>query len=311
MQEGSGRVRLVGVVAFLAGAVSTAVVAVDGSGQVGGGVTGDQPTIYGPAHATLAIGLVVAGLLLLVARGRGAVAALLSVIGLCAAQLAGTGLVGFRRWPLFWGCCATEPVTERDLVRTLALVMAVVCAVTAVACVVVLVSARLVRWPGVNLTVVVALAAAVVVAIVAPRLVVGGWAVDLTDLAAWALMYSLPFAAALALSGLMERIAALVTAGAVVSSAFIATLGESHFSLHQPWGDARALVIAAAGAVAATRLFPLSQEDLGRSSAVTSLMTALVPVASGAARIRGRYGWPGSATRRDQSDCGHDAGHGR
>ena len=89
---------------------------------------------------------------------------------------------------------------------------------------------------------------------------VGGWVIDLTDLAAWALMYSLPFAVALALSGLMERIAALVTAGAVVSSALIATLGESHFSLLQPWGDARALVIAAAGAVAATRLLPLSKK---------------------------------------------------
>lgn len=113
MEEREGSVRLLGVGALFAGAVSSAVVAVDGTGQIGGAITGDQPTIYGPAQATLAVGLAGAGLLLLVARGRGAVAALLSVIGLLAAQLAGTGLVGFRRWPLLWGCCTPETVVGR------------------------------------------------------------------------------------------------------------------------------------------------------------------------------------------------------
>ena len=257
MDDDAGSVRLVGVGALVAGAVSVAVVAVDGTGQVGGAMTGDQPTIYGPAHATLAAALALAGFVLLVARGRGAVAALLSVIGLCAAQLAGTGLVGFRRWPLFWGCCAPEVVTEQDLVRALALVMAVVCAATAVACVVVLVAARHVQWAGFDLTVVVAFAAALVVAVAGPRLVVGGWGVDVKGLAAWALMYSLPFAVALGLSGLMQRFAAVVTAGAVAASAVIATFGESFFELNQPWGDARALVIAAAIVVAAARLRPV------------------------------------------------------
>ena len=253
------------------------------------GVTGNQPTIYGPAHTTLAIGLVVAGLLLLGARGRGATAALLSVIGLCAAQLAGTGLVGFRRWPLFCGLLLLRSPSPNTIWSALlAIVMAVVCTVTAVACVVVLVSARLVRWIGVDLTVVAAFAMALVVAIAGPPLVVvvDGWIGDVKDLAAWALMYSLPFAAALALSGLMQRFAALVTAGAVVGSAFIATLWRgAHFSLLQPWGDARAVVIAAAGAVAATRLFPLSKKTWAEAGTVTSLMTALVPVTSGSARI--------------------------
>jgi len=252
-------VRPVGVSALVAGAVSAAVVAVDGTGQVGGDITGDQPTIYGPAQATLAAVLAVAGPFLLVARGRGAIAALLSVIGLCAAQLAGTGLVGFPRWPLFWGCCTPEAVPEQDLVRALALVMAVVCAVTAVACVVVLIAASYVRWTGFDLTVVVAFPVALVVAVAGPRLVVGGWGVDVKGLAAWALMYSLPFAAALALWGMMRRFAGLATAGAVVGSALIAKLGESHFELNQPWGDAQAVVIAAAIVVAATRLRPVPE----------------------------------------------------
>lgn len=260
MDDDAGSVRLVGLGALVAGAVSVAVVTFDGTGQIGGAITGDQPTIYGPAHATVAAALALAGLLLLVARGRGAVGALLSVIVLCAAQLAGTGLVGFRRWPLFWGCCSTEAVTERDLVRALALVIAVVCAATAVACVVVLVAGRHVRWAGFDLTVVVAFVAAFVVAVAGPRLVVGGWEIDVTGLAAWALMYSLPYAAALALSGLMQRFAALATVGAVAASAVIASFGESFLEAVQPWGDARALVIAAAIAVAATRLWPLPKK---------------------------------------------------
>ena len=190
------RVWLAGIGALFSGAVSGAVVAVDGTGQIGGAFTGEEPTIYGPGQAALALAIAGAGVLLLVARRRVAVAALLGVIGLCAAQLAGTGLVGLRRWPLFWGCCTPETVTEQTLVRTLAVAMAVVCAVTAVACVVVLVWGRYVRWTGVDLPVVVAFAVALVVAIAGPRLVVGDGD-DALDLAAWALMYSLPFAAGL------------------------------------------------------------------------------------------------------------------
>ncbi len=256
MGEPERGVRLLGVVALISGAVSAAVVAVDGKGQFGGAFSvGEQPTIYGPAQAALALALAVSGLLVLVARRRVAVAALLGVIGLCAAQLAGAGLVGRRRWPHFWGCCSPESVTEQALVRTLAVVMAVVCAVTAVACVAVLVRRPYVRWTGVDLPVVVAFAVALVVGIAGPRMVVGGWD-DERALAAWALMYSLPFAAGLAISALLPRFAALAIAGAVAGSALIATVGESFLELNQPWGDAQALVIAGAGAVAATRLFP-------------------------------------------------------
>lgn len=255
MGERERSVWLVGIGALCSGAVSAVVVAVDGKGQIGGAFAGAQPSVYGPGQAALALALAVAGLLVLVARRRVAVAALLGVVGLCAAQLAGAGLVGRRRWPLFWGCCSSEVVTAKDLVRTLAAAMAVVCAVTAVACIGVLAWRRYLRWAGVDLPLVVAFAAALVVAIAGPRLVVGGWD-DERELAAWALMYSLPFAAALAISALMQRIAALVMAGMVAASALIATVGESFFELDQPWGDAQALVILAAVAVATTRLMP-------------------------------------------------------
>jgi hypothetical protein len=210
MNERDRSVWLVGIGALLSGAGSAAVVAVDGKGELGGAFARDQLTVYGPAQAALALALAVAGLVLLVTRRRVAGAALLGVIGLCAAQLAGAGLVAVRRWPLYWGCCSPEDVTERDLVRALASGMAVACAVTAVACVLALVWRRDLGWRGVGAAV--AIPIALVVALAAPRLVVGGW-VDVRELAAWALMYSLPFAGGLAVSSLMQRFAALTMAG--------------------------------------------------------------------------------------------------
>jgi len=152
-------------------------------------------------------------------------------------------------------------------VRALAVVMAVVCAVVAAGCVVVLIWGRYVHWRGFKFPVVVAFAVALVVAVAGPRLVVGGWD-DVKGLVAWALMYSLPFAAGLVLSALMHRMAALVTTTMVACSALIATDGESFFSRIQPWGDAQTLVITAAAAVAATRLSP--RRETASDEATTS-----------------------------------------
>lgn len=242
-----------GIGALWSGAVSVVVVAVDGKGAFPGAFARGQLTVYGPAHAALAVVLAVAGLLVLRTRGRVAVAALLGVIGLCAAQLAGAGLVARRRWPLYWGCCASGNVTEGDLVRDLATGMAVACSVTAAACVGVLVRKRYLGWRGVWATV--AAPVALLVAVALPRLVAGSWE-DERELAAWALMYSLPFAGALAISALMERFAALAVATAVACSALVATVGKPFLLLGRPWSAALVLVIAAGVAVAAARLIP-------------------------------------------------------
>jgi hypothetical protein len=260
MDERGRSVWLVGIGALLSGAVSAAVVAIDGRGDLGGAFASKALTIYGPGQAALAVALAVAGALLLVTRRRLPVLALLGVIGLCAAQLAGLGLVAFRRWPLYWGCCATGHVTHGDFVRAVAVVMAVVCAVTAVACVVALVEERHLRWNG--MWGAVAFPVALVVAVGGPRLVVGGWA-DVPGLAAWGLMYSLPFAAGLAVSALMPRLAAVVVAAAVACSALIASLGSSFLELNQPWGGARAIVVLAAVTVAASRLTPTGRRAPG------------------------------------------------
>lgn len=265
MEEGDRGVWLMGVLALPSGAVSAAVVAIDGTGRIGGAFAGEQTTIYGPSQAVLSLALAVAGVLALVARRRVAVTAVLGVIGLCASQLAGAGLVGLRRWPHFWGCCSPEAVTETDLVRNLAVVMAVVCALTAVLCVVVLFTRGYAVWAGLEVPVVVAFTVALTVAIAGPRLVVGGWS-DGRGLAAWALMYSLPFAAALAISALMRRLTALSMAAVVASSALIATAGESFLELNQPWGDAQVLVVVGALTVAAARLIPQGKRALAEAT---------------------------------------------
>jgi hypothetical protein len=252
MDERHRSVWLLGSGAVVAAAVSAAVVAVDGNGEIGGGFLRRHLTIYGPPQAALALALGLVGLLLIVARRRVAVIASLGVTGLCAAQLAGAGFVAVRRWPLYWGCCSPRHVSDRVLVRDLAAGMALACAVVAVACVVVLAWQGYLGWHGGGVAV--AFPVALAMAIVGPGLMMGGWE-DQRALAAWALMYSLPFAAGLAVSALMPRFAALAVTGSVACSALVATVGESFLEVTQPWGHAQGVVVLAAVAVAAPRLF--------------------------------------------------------
>ena len=96
-------------------------------------------------------------------------------------------------------------------------------------------------------------------ALAGPPLVVSGDVnADVRDLVAWALMYSLPFGAAIALSGWMRDTAALTLLAAVALSTVAATAGESVLELRQPWGPALALVVVAIVVVATSRLVPTS-----------------------------------------------------
>ena len=103
--------------------------------------------------------------------------------------------------------------------------MAIVCAVTAVASLLVLVSQRFLRLEE--------------------------WAAAVAFPAA--LTYAIPFEAALAVSGLMVRRAALVVAAAVACSALVATVGSPFLETVLPFRDA-ALAVGAAGVVAVARL---------------------------------------------------------
>ena len=261
MDEAGTRRSGVGAAAALAaGAVSTVVLAVDGDGEVGGALT-DGLSVFGRAHVALAAALLASGLLLCVARRRSVVAGLVAVAGVCAAQLAGAGVVGYRRWPLYWGCCS-EPVTEQDLVRVLALSMGVVCCLAALVCLLVLVRGRLLRWNGPDLAV--SLAVALVVAVGVPRVAVGGWS-DTHELGAWALMYSLPFAAGLVVSGLLDRLAAFAVVVTIAASASLSTVGYNFVYLAnaaEP-GDAMKLVLGACVLVVLWRLVPRVRRVVG------------------------------------------------
>ena len=268
------RVWPAGVCALGAAVVAAVVIAIDGSGAISTAFTEPAPravTVYGVGSLLLAVALGVSGLLVLVVRHRVAVTALVGVAGLCAAQLAGTGLVARRRWPLYWGCCAEDAITARELVRGLALGMAVVCALAAVVCLVVLVGGRFLRRPGADLRTVVAFATALVVALLGPSLADPGYG---HDVAAWSLMYGVPFAVALALTALVPRGAGLSLAAGVAASALAAQAGASYLELRQPWDGALLLVLLASAVAAGGLLLPAGTSVAGRLVRAGTALTA-------------------------------------
>ncbi len=248
-----GAVQLVALAALGSGVLSTFVVNLGGRGSVGGGFAEEQSTVYGPAHAVLAVALAISGLALVVSSRREAVAPLLGVIGVRSSQLAGVGLVAYRRWPLYWGCCSMKGVTHESLVRDLALLMGLACGATALACLVALANQRCLRWRGWAAAVAFPVALVVVVGISHLMKSYRGGA---RDLVAAALTYSIPFAAALAVSGLMARLAALVVTVSVAGSALIATSGAPFLDRSLPFHDAQAFAVGAAVVVALVRLVP-------------------------------------------------------
>lgn len=136
-----------------------------------------------------------------------------------------------------------------DLVRSLALAMASVCGVIAVACVVVLASEGLLRWRG--LTSIVSASAAVFIAVAEALLLADGWS-DGREIAAFALMYSLPFAIALTVSGLMEPSPALAVLVGVSASALLSTLFASRVNLDSDLSMALMLMLVATAGIAAS-----------------------------------------------------------
>jgi putative effector of murein hydrolase len=117
------------------------------------------------------------------------------------------------------------------------------------------VSQRMLEWQG--WAAAVALPVALVVLVAVPALMVSSHPnADRADLIAGALTYSVPFAAALAVSAFIGRPEALLVAGAVAGSAFIAVAGKPFLDLRLPFDDARGLAIGAAAVVVASRLVP-------------------------------------------------------
>ena len=254
---------VLGGFAVLAGTASLVVLGIGGNGGLGGAFS-HGVTIYGRAHVVLASALVVVGLVLFASRSRAGDTALLAVIVLVPGLLAGAGVVGYRRWPLYKGCCATKPVNDWELMRLLAMGMGVVCAVVAIAGLVALVVGR--HLTGNVVSIVVAVPVLAVVTVYVPRLAYGDWE-DERELVAWALMYSLPLSAVLLLAVAMPRVPALATVALVACAAVVTLAGEPFILLQGRYGDqtkAAVVVLAACLVVGATRLLSMARQSPDR-----------------------------------------------
>lgn len=247
---------VVGMLAIIAGSASAWVVLTDGDGSLGWPSGPDAVSIYGPEQAMAAAGLVVSGAGLVLLRARGVAATCLVLAALCAALLAGAGLVGVRKWPHYWGCCAPGPVEERALVQSLALGMGAGCAVLAVALATALMSGGHVRWRGWESAP--GLVAAVVVAVTVPPTSAAG-RFDASDLAAVSLVLALPVAAALGAAALLERRAALAILAFVAVAEGVAASpvgGSSFLAVNLATGEATPVVAAAVVVSGAARAVP-------------------------------------------------------
>lgn len=218
-----------------------------------------SPALYSGTSWVLAAVLVMSGVVLGIAARRGVrawwspVAAVAAVV---AAQLAGTGMVAAKHWRTTFGYHGGSG--HLPLLEILAVLMAVL---TAGACVVAL--RRLVAWGSIparpHMTARwTAIIGGAVLVLGLPS-AIGSGSPDNQDppsLLAYALIYSLPWGAAVVVTAWMSRSAALATLTAVAASAALAITGAPMADLvlgrqpHAPFVAALLLVMA----VAAVRL---------------------------------------------------------
>lgn len=203
--------RWLGIVVVTSGVVALGCVAVDGRDRLVGladlaDVYWERYTIYSLDQVVVGLALVLTGLGLLVTRSAKWDVALAAVAGLCAAQLAGLGMVGYRKWPAFVGAYGSVP--DWGLVQELAVLMGGSCAVAATICLIFVLRAGRPEVRALRVAVPLGLLLVVALPFVAP------WdGADLGDRVAIALMYGIPLGLALAVTGLMEvRSATVVTA---------------------------------------------------------------------------------------------------
>jgi hypothetical protein len=237
-----------GLIVLVACAASGYVLSVRGQT----GTTGDTGTLYDHCRWLLLGLLVVAGIGLLV-RGRIVVtqiAATLSVIA--GVQLMTTGIVAAKHWRPLSGGNGVGAANLSQLIL-LAWVLIVAAGVATAAC---LVSARTsgvrgrssrYRW--------IALAAGVVIAVGLPPILGSGDVVSIgvRSQAAYALLYSLPFGAAIAASGWLNRAAAITALATVAVCSAGARASHGVLGVHHPARGFLPIVVVAI-ALAALRL---------------------------------------------------------
>lgn len=226
-QQGQGGrpPRWLGIVMVTSGVVALGCLAIDGRDRLVGladlaDVYWERYTIYSLDQVALGVALVLIGLGLLVTRSAKWSVALAAVAGLCAAQLAGLGMVGYRKWPSFVG--SYQSVPDWGLVQELAAVMAGSCAVAAVVCLLFVLREGKPDRRALLVAVPLGLFLAVALPFIAP------WELaDLGDRMAIALMYGIPMGLALAVTGLMELRSAAVVTAAVAASGLLMGRSEA------------------------------------------------------------------------------------
>jgi hypothetical protein len=220
--------RWLGVVVVTSGVVALGCLAVDGRDRLVGfadlaDVYWERYTIYSLDQVAVGLALVLTGLCLLVTRPAKWDVALAAVGGLCAAQLAGLGMVGYRKWPSFVGSQGSVP--DWGLVQELAAVMGGSCAVAAVICLLFVLREGRPELRALLVAVPLGLLLAAALPFVAP------WdPADLGDRVAIALMYGIPLGLALAVTGIMDFRSATGVTAAVAASGLLMGRSEAFVS---------------------------------------------------------------------------------
>ncbi len=216
-EHGDRSARRAGVVARYAAAYTLVVLLVPGGVAV---FADGWASLYGPGHWALWAILTGSGLVLLKARPAFAGAAA-TAGALAAVQLCGTGIWAVRHWEPFtgmggWG----EPVLW--LLRPLAAGLALACAAVAVACALAVLHSG--AWqPAAGPRRWLPVAAGALLAAGLPVVLLGGLG-PITMLGTYGLLYSLPWGAAIAATGLLRRDAA-ITAGVLAVTGPLAVAG--------------------------------------------------------------------------------------
>lgn len=190
---------------------------------------GNSGTIYNPSRWALLAALVAAGVVLAVRKDAADVRVASAVGAVAAGQLVTTGLFAFRRWVSVAGSTGIG-LGNRSTVRGLALVLAAAGLVALTGCVAAWAAAtvrpRLAAYDAVP-----ALLVAVVLAAGLPWVLGAGRAetTDATSLVGYALLHSVPWGAAVLVSGWLRRPVALACLATTVGSALVCLLTRTPF----------------------------------------------------------------------------------
>jgi hypothetical protein len=199
------------------------------------GMPGHVGTIYDTARWILLAALAATAVTLLIVR-RPHIAKVAATTGaVLAVQLVGTGIVAFKHWRPAAGMTGIGQA-NLGVVRTLAAVLTVAAAAALAACLATLRHIKAVPTPTSAASRIFTAICGILIAAVVPLILGAGnpETADVTSLGAYALLYSLPWGTAVAVSGWLPRAAAVAAASTVAVSALLATASHTMVPVANP-----------------------------------------------------------------------------